>query len=75
MGEHVAGQSPAPGTPQTNTKAYVSGAVSGVIIVVSSWIADSPPATAKEWAAWIVAGVIGSGLTGAVTYKVPNRAK
>lgn len=74
MGDHLP-VSPPPGTDQTGTKAYVAGAVSGIAIVVSSWIADSPPATAKEWAGWVLAGVLGSGLTGAAAYKVRNRAK
>lgn len=67
--------SPAPGTPQTGYKAYVATALAFITIVVSAWIGDDDGVTAKEIAGWIVSGVIGSGLTGAVTYGVQNKPK
>ena len=73
--------SPAPGTPQTGTKAkyaaVVSGALTFVGAVLAYWIADADPFTAKEFGeacltGAVAAGVIGGG-TGAATYKVQNQ--
>jgi hypothetical protein len=65
--------SPAPGTPQTPTKAYAATALAFLTVVLSAWIADDGGVTAKEIVAWIVSAAIGAGLTGGVTYKVQNK--
>ena len=67
--------SPAPGTPQTSTKAVVASVFSGVSTAVALWIADTPPVTSKEVVGWIIAGVVASGLAGGATYATKNKAK
>lgn len=67
--------SPAPGTPQSPSKAIVAGLVSGLAIFVGIWVADTDPFTAKEVAAGIVTAVIGSGLTGGGAFWVANKPK
>ncbi len=64
--------SPAPGTPQSPTKAYFATALTFLTIVVSAWIADDDGTTGKEIMTWVLSALVGSGLTGAVTYKVKN---
>ena len=66
--------SPAPGTPQTGTKAMVATGVAFLVIFVGSWIADTDPVTGKEVAQWIITALIGSGLTGGATYRTRNKA-
>jgi hypothetical protein len=65
--------SPAPGTPQTKAKAVAATGLAFVTIVVSAWIADDGGVTGKEIVAWVVSGLIGSGLTGGVTAAVRNK--
>ena len=67
--------SPAPGTPQTATKAYVATALAFVTSFITFWIADVDPFTAKEVAQGLVLAAIGSGITGGTTLVVRNRAK
>lgn len=66
--------SPAPGTPQTGTKAYVAAALAFAAIVLTQWISDDGGVTGKELASWILMGIVGSGLTGGVTYTTKNKA-
>lgn len=68
----MSGNSPAPGTPQTGTKAYVASAISFLAIFVGIWVADVDPFTGKEVAAAIVTALIGSGITGGTAYAVKN---
>lgn len=70
----MSANSAAPGTPQTKTKAAVATGLSFVTIVAAAWIADDGGVTGKEIVAWVVSGLIGSGLTGAATATVRNRA-
>lgn len=67
--------SPAPGTPQTATKAYVATAISFVTTFVGVWVADTDPFTAKEVAQGLVTAAVASGLTGGATFVVKNRTK
>lgn len=67
--------SPAPGTPQTGTKAVVATAVSFVCAFVALWVADTGHFTPKEIAADIVASAIASGLTGGAAFVVKNKPK
>lgn len=67
--------SPPPGTPQTATKAYAATAISFVTIVLSAWIADNGGVTAKEVGEWVLLGLVGSGITGGATWRIPNKAK
>jgi hypothetical protein len=73
--------SPAPGVPQTGTKAKYAGVVSAgltfVGAVLAYWIADADPFTAKEFGEAVLtgavaAGVIGGG-TGVATYNAQNK--
>jgi hypothetical protein len=67
--------SPAPGTPQTATKAYAVTAAGIVILVASAWVLDTGGTTAKELTSWVIQAVITSGLLGGLTWLVPNQAK
>jgi len=69
----MANVSPAPGTPQTKTKAMVATALSFVTIVAAAWIADDGGVSGQEIIAWVVSGLVGSGLTGVATSQVPNK--
>lgn len=66
--------SPAPGTPQTAYKAYAATALAFVTILVSAWIADDNGVTGQDVLGWVVAAVVGSGLTGGATFTVKNKA-
>lgn len=66
--------SPNPGVPQTGTKAYVATALSGLVIFVGAWVADTDPVTGKEVASWIVMALVGSGVVGGATYRTKNKA-
>jgi hypothetical protein len=65
--------SPAPGTPQTPTKAVVSGIATGLVIFAGLWVNDEDPFTKKEAMEAFIQGVVGSGLIGGLTYAVRNR--
>jgi hypothetical protein len=67
--------SPAPGTPQTPHKAVAAAVLAFLTILVSAWIADDNGASGQEILGWIVEAVIGSGLTGGVTFQVKNKPK
>lgn len=69
----MSNQSPAPGTPQTKTKAYVSTALSAAAVFVGVWVADTDPFTAKEAAAAGVAALVAAGLIGGATAGVSNK--
>lgn len=66
--------SPAPGTPQTGTKAYVATAATVVVAFVLVWVADEDPFTAKEAASAAVQALIAGGLVGIPTYAARNKA-
>lgn len=65
--------SPAPGTPQTPTKAFVSGALTFAAAFVSYWIADKDPFTAKEIGEAVLISAVASGVIGGGTFAVKNR--
>lgn len=65
--------SPAPGTPQTKTKAYVATAITAVTAFVLYWVADEDPFTAKEAAQGAVGALIAAGLVGVPTAVIPNK--
>lgn len=67
--------SPAPGTPQTPTKAYVATALAFLVVVAGLWINDDGGTTSKEIVSWIISGLIACGLTGGATYAVSNKPK
>jgi hypothetical protein len=67
--------SPAPGTPQTGTKAYVAAALSFVAAFVTYWIADVDPFTAKEVGEAALTGAVAAGLIGGGTFATKNTAK
>lgn len=67
--------SPAPGTPQTGTKAYLATALSAAAVFVAIWIKDTDPFTAKEAAEAALTGLVASGVVGIPTYVVRNKAK
>lgn len=62
-----------PGVPQTPTKAWAATALAFLTILVSAWIADDDGTSGKEVMSWVISALVGSGLTGAVTYQVKNR--
>lgn len=65
--------SPAPGVPQTGTKAYVAAALSFIVAFGVYWIADKDPFTAKDMGEAAISGLVASGLIGGSTYKVKNK--
>lgn len=67
--------SPAPGVPQTPYKAYAATVLAFLTIFVGAWIADDGGTNAKEVMGWVLTALIGSGLTGGVTFQVKNKAK
>lgn len=67
--------SPAPGTPQTSTKAYVAGALAFAAAFVTYWIADVDPFTAKEMGEAALSGAVAAGLIGGGTHAVKNKPK
>lgn len=71
----MSNQTPAPGTPQTGTKAYVATALTFITTFVGVWIADTDPFTAKEVAGALVTAAVASGITGGATYVTANRVR
>jgi hypothetical protein len=67
--------SPAPGTPQTGTKAVVAAVVSAVVAFIMYWVVDPGAFTGADVVEALVAAVLASGLTGVPTYVIPNRTK
>lgn len=67
--------SPAPGTPQTATKALVATVLTAVTVFVSAWIADDNGTSTQEVLSWIVSALVAAGVVGYPTYQVKNRAK
>ncbi len=61
--------------PKKPWKAYASTAASAVALFVAAWIADTDPFTAKEMGAAALGALVGSGIVGGLTYKVPNPVK
>ena len=77
----MSNMSPAPGTPQTNTKAIVAGIAAGVIAGLSALIPafndDSPKGdsiSAGEATTAVLAFVVGSGVAGVATQRTQNKA-
>lgn len=66
--------SPAPGVPQTGTKAYVATGLTVVVAFVLQWVADEDPFTAKEMANAAVLALVSGGVVGVPTYAAKNRA-
>lgn len=66
---------PAPGTPQTATKAMVGTVLTFVTVVVSAWLADDNGASGQEVLSWVVSGLVACGLVGGAVFQVPNKAK
>lgn len=58
--------------PKKPYKAYVATSLAFVSGVVTFWIADSDPFTAKEFAQAVVTSAIASGIVGAGTYAKEN---
>ncbi len=67
--------SPAPGTPQTGTKALVATVLTAAAAFVVYWVADKDPFTAKDIGEAALSALVASGLTGAGTFGTQNRAK
>lgn len=67
--------SPAPGTPQSGTKAYLATALTVLTVFASIWISDDDPFTKKEVVQALITGLISGGVVGVPTYAVRNRAK
>lgn len=67
--------SPAPGVPQTPTKAYVATILTFVASFVTYWIADKDPFTAKEIGEAAVTAAVAAGIIGGGTYGTKNRPK
>jgi predicted TIM-barrel enzyme len=67
--------SPAPGTPQTGTKAYVATALSAAAVFAGIWIKDTDPFTMKEAVQAVLTALVASGVVGIPTYYTRNKAK
>lgn len=74
----MSGNTPAPGTPQTGTKATIAAVlafVSGFLTtLVSDWTGDGP-VTAHTLVVAIIGGLVALGVTGVATYNIPNKPK
>lgn len=66
---------PAPGTPQTATKALVGTVLTFLTVVAGAWIADDGGVSGQEVLTWIVSGLVACGLVGGAVFQVPNKAK
>lgn len=67
---------PAPGTPQTNHKAYVATAMSFLGVFLTALLAewtDTDPLSARDFVVALAAGVVSGGVTGGLTWQVKNR--
>lgn len=58
--------------PARPYKAYAATALTVAGLFVASWVSDEDPFTAKEAASAFFAALIGGGVIGGVTYRVPN---
>lgn len=67
--------SPAPGTPQTPTKALVATVLTVVGAFLTAWIADDGGANFQEVLTWAISALVTGGVVGAGTFQVKNRAK
>lgn len=67
--------SPAPGTPQTGTKAIITAVGSAVLSFGMAWVIDTDPFTAKEAAAAGISAIVLGGGLGGITFWVPNSPK
>jgi nucleoside recognition membrane protein YjiH len=71
--------SPAPGTPQTNTKAYLAGALSFVgTFLFALWASvkdrtDIDTMTATQWLIVLLGAAATALATGGFTYKIANK--
>jgi hypothetical protein len=69
---------PAPGVPQTPTKAYVALGVSFLAVFFGALLVewtDSDPLEARDFIVALVAALVGGGITGGATYQVKNTPK
>lgn len=71
----MSNMSPAPGVPQTPTKAYTATALSVLATFGTAWVADVAPFTAKEAVASAIAALVAGGVIGGVTFLAKNKAK
>jgi hypothetical protein len=71
----MSGYSPAPGTPQTGTKAIVSGVIGFILAFGAYYVADADPFTKKEIVEAFLLAIVGSGLAGGGAYVTKNSPK
>lgn len=69
------GQSPAPGTPQTNHKAVWTAASTFALAFLAFWVGDADPFTLKDAGEAVLFAAGSSGVAGYGTYKVRNRVR
>ncbi len=70
--------SPAPGTPQSATKAYIATGLAFLGVFLTALLAewtDTDPLSARDFVVALAAGVVSGGVTGGVTYQVANRPR
>jgi hypothetical protein len=65
--------SPAPGTPQTKTKAIFAGATSFAAAFIGYWILDTDPFTLKEAGEGLLIAATAAGVIGGGTAAIPNK--
>jgi len=68
--------SPAPGTPQTPTKAYVALVVAFIAAFGTSLLTvwtDSDPLSTRDFVVALVFALVGSGITGGAVFTVQNK--
>ncbi len=67
--------SPAPGTPQSPTKAIVATVLAAAAAFVTYWVGDPGSFTAKDAGEAALAALFASGLVGGSTYAAKNTAR
>ena len=67
---------PAPGVPQTGTKAYIAaglGFIGAFLTTLLTVWTDTDPLTARDFIVATAAAVTSGAVTGIVTYAIPNQ--
>ena len=69
---------PAPGAPQTSTKAYIATGISALGAFLTALLVvwtDTDPLTGRDFVVALSAAIGSGGVTGVATYVLPNKPK